>query len=214
MGLMRQEFILMTKYCFDGLPTPYNSCTSTWVINKARKYYNVLICSALNVCGLSQLKWAIWGIKVKCTNKNGDHLSYIRWNCSCIWLCIYSQQYQGCISCNWHPSLQHCCHNCWKNGSKQGNSQTKPIPRCYTYGNQENCKFHYDPPIHPLDNLCTACTPSRSPIPQGHNSLSAVDVLHNTGIGFLYETNAVTSSQDLPPKYFNHQSPLKAFNIP
>ena len=45
------------------------------MINKARQCYNVLICSALNVCGFSQLKQAIQGIKVKHTYENGDCLS-------------------------------------------------------------------------------------------------------------------------------------------
>ena len=44
--------------------------------------------------------------------------------------------------------------------------------------------------------------------------LDAANVLQDSEIGFIYQSQAITSSQPLPLEYNNYQSPLKQFEIP
>ena len=204
------------------------------MINKPRQYYNDLICSALNVCGFSQLKQAIQGIKVKYTYENGDCLS--KANILDVIALAYDQAFTPSnIKAGFHATGIHPFNPAVITAEKMAPSKATTKRNLFPGTMPMVIRKAVNFIMPHLSTLQTPCAqPAPPPGPQFHKDttpllprsshqlpLQAADVLHDTKVGFLYKTNAVTSSQDLPPKYSDlppagqlHPQCTKPLNFP
>jgi len=192
--------------------------------------FHCLTYPALNVCGFNQLKRALHGLLVKCNMTNQDCLTKAN-----IMEVLGPAYYAaltlenvkaGFKAAGIHPFNPEAIMKD-KMAPSLATAKTNPFPGATPIAIKKTVKFLLPElstpcaPIWPLNALPDA-KESPSHIGAEENCaqdppqppLDAANVLQDSEIGFIYQSQAITSSQPLPLEYINYQSPLKQFEIP
>ena len=193
------------------------------MINTPVQCCNVLICLALDVCGFGQLKQAIRKIKVKRTYENGDHIS--KANILDIITPAYKDAFTpsnikaGFCATGIHP-FNPAVITAEKLAPSKATTNSNPFPGATPLVIRKTVDLIM-PQLASPETPCSRPAPpqfdAESPLHQSRDQqtpISGAAVLRDTEIGFIYQTNDITSSQELPPQYSNYQSPLKPLNLP